>query len=122
MRVALYVLGLAPFSLQQFDFQYEFGMNITNDYNHPKMRLKVSDWYLVVVHSYSVFILNSFQGSAVDAEQMTDDEWRISRKISMKGFTKIDARFLLPFFTRRITRQVRFMRVSFAYQEHIEQM
>lgn len=45
------------------------------------------------------------EGSAVEAEQLTDDEWRLSRRLTLKGFTKVDARFLIPFFTRRITRQ-----------------
>ncbi|XP_057291226.1 sodium/hydrogen exchanger 8-like [Hydractinia symbiolongicarpus] len=44
------------------------------------------------------------EGSAVDAEQLTDDERRI-HKITRKGFTKLDMRYLLPFFTRRITKQ-----------------
>lgn len=45
------------------------------------------------------------EGSAVEAEQLTDDEWRLSRRITLKGFTKIDAKYIIPFFTRRITRQ-----------------
>jgi len=45
------------------------------------------------------------EGSAVEAEQLTDDEWRLTKRIAMKGFTKIDAKYLVPFLTRKVTRQ-----------------
>ena len=47
------------------------------------------------------------QGKAVDADQLTDDEWRISSRKALKGFTRLDARYFIPFFTRKFTRQVR---------------
>ena len=51
------------------------------------------------------------QGKAVDADQLTDDEWRISSRKALKGFTRLDARYFIPFFTRKFTRQVRKNRV-----------
>jgi hypothetical protein len=51
------------------------------------------------------------QGTALDADKLTDDEWRIQRK-ARTGFTKLDAKYFLPFFTRKFTRQVR------AYNSH----
>ncbi|XP_047139467.1 sodium/hydrogen exchanger 8 isoform X1 [Hydra vulgaris] len=45
------------------------------------------------------------EGSAVEPDQLTDDEWRLTHKIAMKGFIKLDAKYLVPFFTRTITRQ-----------------
>ena len=46
------------------------------------------------------------QGKAVDADQLTDDEWRISSRKALKGFTRLDAKYFIPFFTRKFTRQV----------------
>lgn len=43
-------------------------------------------------------------GSALDVEHMTDDDRGLSSKMTLKGFTKMDAKYLIPFFTRRITR------------------
>ncbi|CAH3149960.1 unnamed protein product [Porites evermanni] len=45
------------------------------------------------------------EGKAVDADQLTDDEWRISSRKALKGFTRLDARYFIPFFTRKFTRQ-----------------
>ena len=45
------------------------------------------------------------EGSALEADQITDDERRISHKLSLKGFGRLDARYLIPFFSRKITRQ-----------------
>lgn len=62
--------------------------------------------------SFRVFQLNlelmfvDIQGKAVDADQLTDDEWRISSRKALKGFTRLDARYFIPFFTRKFTRQV----------------
>ena len=52
------------------------------------------------------------QGKAVDADQLTDDEWRISSRKALKGFTRLDARYFIPFFTRKFTRQVRKNKVT----------
>lgn len=43
----------------------------------------------------------------MDADQLTDDEWRISSRKALKGFTRLDAKYFIPFFTRKFTRQVR---------------
>ena len=48
-----------------------------------------------------------FQGSALDADQLTDDEYRGTLRSRLKGFVRLDARYLLPFFSRKMTRQVR---------------
>ncbi|XP_015770543.1 PREDICTED: sodium/hydrogen exchanger 8-like, partial [Acropora digitifera] len=45
------------------------------------------------------------EGKAVDADQLTDDEWRISSRKALKGFTRLDAKYFIPFFTRKFTRQ-----------------
>lgn len=45
------------------------------------------------------------EGKAVDADQLTDDEWRISSKKALKGFSRLDAKYFIPFFTRKFTRQ-----------------
>lgn len=46
------------------------------------------------------------EGTAVDAEQLTDDEWgRIHTRKALKGFTRLDARYFVPFFTKKFTRQ-----------------
>ena len=43
----------------------------------------------------------------MDAEQLTDDEWgRIHTRKALKGFTRLDARYFVPFFTKKFTRQV----------------
>ncbi|XP_032222546.2 sodium/hydrogen exchanger 8-like [Nematostella vectensis] len=44
------------------------------------------------------------EGTALDADQLTDDEWRVQRK-ARKGFIRLDAKYFLPFFTRKFTRQ-----------------
>ncbi|KAK3744475.1 hypothetical protein QZH41_012878 [Actinostola sp. cb2023] len=44
------------------------------------------------------------EGTALDADKLTDDEWRIPRR-TRRGFTKLDAKYFLPFFTRKFTRQ-----------------
>lgn len=50
------------------------------------------------------------QGTAVDAEQLTDDEWgRIHTRKALKGFTRLDARYFIPFFTKKFTRQVKML-------------
>lgn len=48
------------------------------------------------------------QGKAVDADQLTDDEWRISSRKALKGFSRLDAKYFIPFFTRKFTRQVKY--------------
>lgn len=45
------------------------------------------------------------EGKAVDADQLTDDEWRISSRKALKGFSRLDAKYFIPFFTRKFTRQ-----------------
>ena len=45
----------------------------------------------------------------MDADQLTDDEWRISSRKALKGFTRLDAKYFIPFFTRKFTRKVREM-------------
>lgn len=45
------------------------------------------------------------EGKAVDADQLTDDEWRISSRRALKGFSRLDAKYFIPFFTRKFTRQ-----------------
>ncbi|XP_020614888.1 sodium/hydrogen exchanger 8-like [Orbicella faveolata] len=45
------------------------------------------------------------EGKAVDADQLTDDEWRISSRKALKGFTRLDAKYFIPFFTRKFTRK-----------------
>lgn len=48
------------------------------------------------------------QGTALDADKLTDDEWRLPRQ-TRRGFTKLDAKYFLPFFTRKFTRQVSYI-------------
>eukprot|EP00795_Rhopilema_esculentum_P001338 gene1338-15736_t len=45
------------------------------------------------------------EGSALDADQLTDDEYRGTIRSRLKGFVRLDARYLLPFFSRKMTRQ-----------------
>lgn len=51
-----------------------------------------------------------FQGDTVDSEhlsEITESEAEVSfAKPSHKGFVRIDARYLIPFFTRKFTQQV----------------
>ena len=44
----------------------------------------------------------------MDADQLTDDEWRISSRKALKGFSRLDAKYFIPFFTRKFTRQVKY--------------
>jgi len=50
------------------------------------------------------------QGDTVDSEhldEMTEEEYEVNFvKPHLKGFVKIDAKYLIPFFTRRFTQQV----------------
>ena len=64
-----------------------------------------SDFILLRDEVLSINCLRS-QGKAVDADQLTDDEWRISSRKALKGFTRLDAKYFIPFFTRKFTRQV----------------
>jgi len=45
------------------------------------------------------------EGSTLDADQLTDDEYRGTLRSRLKGFVRFDARYLLPFFSRKMTRQ-----------------
>lgn len=64
------------------------------------------DFWISVLRTLPWLIVTP-QGKAVDADQLTDDEWRISSRKALKGFTRLDARYFIPFFTRKFTRQVR---------------
>lgn len=45
------------------------------------------------------------EGATLDADQLTDDEYRGSRNKRLKGFNRLDVRYFLPFFSRKMTRQ-----------------
>ena len=51
-----------------------------------------------------------FQGETVDSEhlsELTEEEYDVNfLKPQHKGFMKLDAKYLIPFFTRRFTQQV----------------
>lgn len=55
------------------------------------------------------FLFPVSQGDAIDSEhlsEMTEDDETHVIKPHMTGFTKLDARYLIPFFTKRFTQQV----------------
>ena len=58
------------------------------------------------------------KGDTVDSEhlsEMTEEEYEVNFvKPHLKGFVKIDAKYLIPFFTRRFTQQVFIMIRDFA--------
>ena len=59
-----------------------------------------------LLHSFKGVFVFVHQGSTLDADQLTDDEYRGTIRSRLKGFVRFDARYLLPFFSRKMTRQV----------------
>eukprot|EP00794_Sanderia_malayensis_P018860 gene18860-20760_t len=45
------------------------------------------------------------EGTTLDADQLTDDEYRGTLRSRLKGFVRLDVRYFLPFFSRKMTRQ-----------------
>ena len=58
------------------------------------------------------------QGATLDADQLTDDEYRGTLKSRLKGFIRLDVRYLLPFFSRKMTRQVTITLLSISSFPH----
>ena len=54
-----------------------------------------------------------FQGKTIDADhlsELTEEEYEVNfMKSNLKGFVKLDVKYLIPFFTRRFTHQVWFL-------------
>ena len=53
------------------------------------------------------------QGDAVDSEhlsELTEEEYEVNfiSKTHLKGFMRLDIKYLIPFFTRRFTQKVQF--------------
>lgn len=54
----------------------------------------------------------SVKGQAIEAEhlsELTEEEYEVNflNKSNVTGFVKFDVKYLMPFFTRRFTEQVR---------------
>ena len=60
--------------------------------------------------THDIFLSLIFQGETVDSEhlsELTEEEYEVNYvKPHLKGFMKFDAKYLIPFFTRRFTQQV----------------
>ena len=65
--------------------------------------------YLWLIH---IFPLIFCQGETVDSEhlsELTEEEYEVNFvKPHLKGFLKYDAKYFIPFFTRRFTQQVKY--------------
>lgn len=80
---------------------------------------------LVIVQRVIWGCLFSWQGSAVDAEhlsEMTEEEYELSYITpNMKGFIGFDTKYLIPFFTRRFTQKVSSKNEKIGCQEYLWQ-
>lgn len=65
---------------------------------------------VIKINTIDVKHLFQFQGKTIDAEhlsELTEEEYEVNfMKSNLKGFVKLDVKYLIPFFTRRFTHQV----------------
>ena len=77
---------------------------------HPTHWKKYNRWDELSIN-FSVYLRCYWQGGTVDTEhlsELTEEEYEVNYvKPDLRGFMKINTKYLIPFFTRRFTNQVR---------------
>ena len=91
-----------------FESQYDAFKNLDIFTHRVRFVLSSAHGTYHTITALLIIPICHLKGSTLDADQLTDDEYRGTLRSRLKGFVRFDARYLLPFFSRKMTRQVNF--------------